>query len=424
MWLTCCAKSVLSIAMNRYLSSIVRHVVVLGACVGATACALEIDSTSNDVFDLYFFGNGEVGMFGTVTGIPWQDEDRQTSGRVQDSSTYYWNQELRQAMVNAVNTWTTAIATPYDYEKHSRKLRIGFFLDDGSTAGGVMNKSMAGYAASQTVVTRFEPEYGSQANRYSVAEWAWRDNNVTSYYHPSWVMDGAYWESNILSSGENSIDIAIVLNPVITSYGFDALGNFYYNVTNRSAQELQNVATHEIGHGMGMDSYMYKQSHDTSGNSVAMLSGYVSTWDSLLTLDGENIVQVVDGQIVARYATLAELQAAGWQCGAGLDPTDPNSYTGNEIQYDPERKLSLNGEVGVHIAAMMLEGDTLEHVAHGDGTNVLGPGGTANFEFSDADLRALELMGWQINTYSVPEPTTATLSLLALTALAARRRRK
>ena len=33
--------------MNRYLSSIVRHVVVLGGCVGAAASALEIDSTSN-----------------------------------------------------------------------------------------------------------------------------------------------------------------------------------------------------------------------------------------------------------------------------------------------------------------------------------------------------------------------------------------
>ncbi len=38
-------------------------------------------------------------------------------------------------MRNEVNTWTTAIATPYDYEKHPRKLRIGFFPDDASTAG-------------------------------------------------------------------------------------------------------------------------------------------------------------------------------------------------------------------------------------------------------------------------------------------------
>lgn len=106
-----------------------------------------------------------------------------------------------------------------------------------------------------------------------------------------------------------------------------------------------------------------------------------------------------------------------------MDPLNPDSYTGDEIQYDPERQLSLQGEIGVHIAAVMLEGDTMEHLAYGDGTNVLGPGGTANSEFSATDLRALELMGWQINQNLIPEPSTATLSLLALAALAARRRR-
>ena len=70
LWLTCCAKHALSRGMNRYLSSIVRHVVVLGGCVGAAASALEIDSTSNAVFDLYFFGNNEAGLFGTSTGVP------------------------------------------------------------------------------------------------------------------------------------------------------------------------------------------------------------------------------------------------------------------------------------------------------------------------------------------------------------------
>lgn len=95
----------------------------LGGGVGAAASALEIDSTPNAVFDLYFFGNNEAGLFGTSTGVP--------------------------------------------------SLRIGFFLDDASTVGGVMTKSMAGYAVSQTVTTRFEPEYGTKANRYSVAEWAW-----------------------------------------------------------------------------------------------------------------------------------------------------------------------------------------------------------------------------------------------------------
>ena len=115
----------------------------LGACMGSNLCALEVDDTSNLVFDLYFFGNGESGVFGTLTGDSVSDAAKQTSGTVADSNTYYWSNELKQAMVNAVNTWTTAIATPYDTESNARKLRIGFFLDDGSTAGGVKTTSVA-----------------------------------------------------------------------------------------------------------------------------------------------------------------------------------------------------------------------------------------------------------------------------------------
>ena len=49
-------------------------------------------------------------------------------------------------------------------------------------------------------------------------------------------------------------------------------------------------------------------------------------------------------------------------------------------------------------------------------------GGTATTAFSAADLRALQMLGWQTVEY-VPEPATATLSLLALSGLATRRRR-
>ena len=405
--------------MKRSFSSMIRHAGAWIICAGATVSALEIDNTGNDVFDLYFFGNGEAGLFGTLTGVTWSDELRQTKGTVRDSSTYYWNQELKQAMLHAVNTWTTAISTPYDTEKHARKLRIGFFLDDASTPGGVMQTSMAGYAGTQTVTTNFEPEYGTGVNIYSVAEWAWRDNRETAHYSPDWVMDGAYWEENILAAEVNSIDIAIVLNPLITHSGWDAQGQYYYFQTARSVEELQNVATHEIGHGMGMDSQLYTQ----SGNGVTTLSGYVSTWDSLVTLQGENIVTVQDGEINAQYSTLAELQAAGWECAEGKDPTNSESYTGAEIQYDPDRRLSLEGEVGVHISAIMLEGDTLEHIFHDDGLNVLGPGGTANATFSQNDLRALELLGWNIRRDNIPEPASAALALLGLVGLATRRRR-
>lgn len=398
----------------------------LGTCMGGHLYALEVDATGNAVFDLYFFGNGEYGVFGTLTGDDQLDQAKKTGGTVANSSAHYWNAERKQAMLNAVNTWTTAITTPYDTESNARKLRIGFFLDDGSTVGGVMNVSMAGYAATQTVISNSDPQYGSTANIFSVAEWAWRENNETANYNPSWG-GGYHWETNVLNAGANNIDIAIVLNPVITTFNYGQNGEFLGMVKiDRTAAELQNIATHEIGHGMGMDSRLYTQRYNAAtGTYEAQLSGYVSTWDTLVTLDGEHIVtEDANGNLEAKYATLSELQAAGWECAPGKDPTDPNSYTMNEIQYDPARRLSLEGEVGVHIAATMLEGDTLEHLSYGDGTNVLGPGGTANSNFTENDLRALELMGWSVNrTATVPEPTTATLSLLALAALAARRRR-
>ena len=413
--------------MNGRFTKMAGQITVMAACLGSSLMAIEIDKNSNAVFDLYFFGNDEAGVFGTLTGDTLLDEAKKTSGHVADSTVYYWSEEMKQAMVKAVETWTTAIATPYDTESNARKLRIGFFLDDASNTNSIMKSSMAGYAATQTVVSNSDPQYGSTANIYSVAEWAWRENNETANYNPSWG-GGYHWEVNVLSSGENNIDIAIVLDPVVTSFIYGENGEFIgVDKRVRTAQELQNIATHEIGHGMGMDSRMYTQRYNPETNSYeATLSGYVSTWDTLITLDGEHIVAVTaDGEVVSEYTTLAALQAAGWECEPGKDPTKASSYTMNEIQYDPERRLSLEGEVGVHIAATMLEGDTMEHLSYGNGLNVLGPGGTANSTFTEEDLRALELMGWSIRrTTSIPEPTTATLSLFALAALAAKRKRK
>lgn len=428
--------------MKKHFSSLLGRMAIFGLCAGS-AMGVEKDTTSNGVFDLYFFGNGETGIFGT-TRYDGTDSSRQTSGvvRQRDGLEIGWNDAYKQAMVNAVNTWTNAISTEYDLRsaenpdgQHSRKLRIGFFLDDGSTVGGVMSTSMAGYAATQTVITQFEPEYGTQANRYSVAEWAWRDNNVTDYYSPSWVVSGTYWETKILSEEESSIDIAIVLNPVILSYGFDANGMYYRNEIVRSAEEIQNIATHEIGHGMGINSDLYEQrwvlnSETGVWESKSVLSGYVSTWDSLITIDGEHIVnleEAAQGGDYTPYDGMDDIQAAAWYCEPGKEVTDPQSYTGNEIQYDPDRRLSLENEdykLGLHISAIQLEGDTMEHLLSENNTNVLGPGGTSVSVFSEHDLQALEMLGWEINWPAVPEPSTATLSLLALTALAMRRRRK
>ena len=391
--------------MNSPFAAMVRLMAVMGVCMGGQVSALEVNNTANDVFDLYYFSSGEVGNLGMYN---------QAVGYVQDSATYYWTNELQSAMENAVNTWTTTITNTYDVAKHGRKLRIGFFLDDGT--GELMDTSMAGYASYMGVSSFYQPEYGTQANYYSVVEWAWRDNNITSGYTPPAGATAYYWETELLPSGTNNIDIAIVLNPVATSWSGGVMME-----TARSAQEMQNVATHEIAHGMGMDSKLYWQ----TSNGTAYY-GDVTTWDSLLTLNGEHIVtDAFDsyGNKVVLYESLEALQAAAWEVPEGMDPYDSNSYTGNEIQYDPDRKLSLNGELGVHVSAVMLGGDTMEHLSYDDGLNVLGPGGRENGIFSENDLRVLELIGWSVQRQMIPEPGTATLSLLVLAGLALRRRR-
>lgn len=392
--------------MNKPVASIVRFASVLGMCMGGPLAALEVNDTANDVFDLYYFSSGEVGNLGMYN---------EAVGYLQEDSPYYWTEELQQAMVNAVNTWTSTIANTYDEEKHGRKLRIGFFLDDGT--GALMETTMAGYASYMGVSSFYQPEYGTLANYYSVVEWAWRDNNITSGYMPLPGAADYHWETELLPTGTSNIDIAIVLNPVVTSWS----GGEIVQVA-RSAEEMQNVATHEIGHGMGMDSKLYWQ----TSNGTAYY-GDVTTWDSLLTLNGEHIVtDTFDayGNKVLLYDSLEELQAAAWEVPAGADYNDGNSYTGEEIQYDPARRLSLNGEIGVHVSALMLGGDTMEHLSYDDGLNVLGPGGRENGSFSENDLRALELVGWSIRRDMIPEPSTSALFALGISAFALRYRRR
>ena len=72
--------------------------------MGSSLSAVEIYDSSNEVFDLYFFSNDESGMLGAPTGQAIYDNSKSASGHVNDATKYYWNDELKQAMVAAVNT--------------------------------------------------------------------------------------------------------------------------------------------------------------------------------------------------------------------------------------------------------------------------------------------------------------------------------
>ena len=116
-----------------FLTGAVSSLTLLAA---SSAHAFVADTTSNDVFDIYFFGNGEVAQLGEncfgiadlSTGLyndeiaAWTD----WTGTDPAGKSNQWTEEQKRAMTEAVSVWTNTIQNTYG-EEYSRKMRIGFF---------------------------------------------------------------------------------------------------------------------------------------------------------------------------------------------------------------------------------------------------------------------------------------------------------
>lgn len=390
------------------------------------AGAVDKDTTSNDVFDIWYFGNGEVGQFGTVSGNknPKTGLDtEQMTGYVdysEGNKTNYWSNDesMKSVIVQAVNTWTNAITNRLD-PNQSRKLRIGVFLDDDSWSGSTMSAA-AGYSQHYSVQTNFEKD--SAYNSYSIVEWTLVHHYETDYYRnpaSAWVRN-----TNLLPSGENNIDVALFLNPKewMTSGG-------EWVQRERSQEDLLKVATHELGHAMGFDSSLYILSIDSATVGATELSGDMTRWDSLLTLDGQTVagVQLKEGstwikEATSEYGSLEALHAAAW---------NPEMNPGN-IQYDPERRLSVElgqDKTGVFVSSVVGMGNMLVHLEnaewHDDGyysTDVMAAGGSNSAVLSENDLAALRMLGY---TLVVPEPSSVLLLVMgSMAGLCVRFRRR
>lgn len=385
----------------------------------AAAHAVEIDTTSNAVFDLYFFGNGEIGQLGenlsgntySGTGLDYQQvsgwKDWSTSEEISTKS--YWTEEQKQAVVDAVSAWTDLIGNVYDSE--NRKMRIGFFLDDASRADSQMDKGMTGYASYAT--TMANPVGLNPTNTYSAVEWLWRDGKSATVTKPDSFAEGVFWNSNLLPTkeGVNCIEVAIVLNPEKTDYS-DGTERIF----ERTAEEIKRITMHELGHAMGMDSKMFLANGTISGN--------VTTWDALLMLGDGRIVSLgEDGKPVYAYDSFDALCAAGWQAYE----TWYNEKTGEE---ELLRVQNEKGDVALVLVSQTnnVPGNALVHLLGELGVenhdDVLGPSGLQGAVFTERDLAAIRALGWQV----VPEPSMfgcfAGVIALALAGTRRNRRRR
>lgn len=383
--------------------------------IAASAHAFEIDSSSNSVFDLYFFGNGEIAQLGeNLYGIADPEtglDPQQITGWMDwtengtQSNISYWTDEQKKAVTEAVGTWTQTIQNTYS---GSRKMRIGFFLDDASNEGRtVMTSSMKGYASYVTTATN--PTGTNPTNTYSVVEWLWRDGRAETVSPPPNMASGSFWNNNLLPTQENCIEVAIVLNPNQLVYS-----NGTATSVPLGAETLKKVAMHELGHAMGMDSKMF--------SAGGVQTNLISTLSSLLMI-GENqrvITLGSDGKPIYAYETFNALCEAGWS----LYETWYNSGEGGEkllrLQNDDGESVNVLVTAGTNV-----EGNSIVHllgqVGAGDRNDVLGPGGTQGDVFTELDLTALRLLGWQV----IPEPATFGLfSGLIFLGLAICRRRR
>lgn len=380
--------------------------------LAASVHAFEIDSTSNSVFDLYFFGNGEVAQLGenlsgvndVNTGLDFQQITGWVDWTENDAQSTYWTDEQKKAVTEAVGAWTQTIQNVYG---GSRKMRIGFFLDDASRSESNMDSGMKGYASYAT--TTANPAGTNPVNTYSVVEWLWRDGNAETVSPPSGMASGSFWNNNLLPTQENCIEVAIVLNPEELVFGDGTATRIPL-----SAETLKKVAMHELGHAMGMDSKMF-----SAGSGQTNL---ISTLDSLLMIDENQRVITLgsDGNPVYAYETFSVLCETGWS----LYETWFNTGEGEE------KLLRLQNDDGEFVNVLVTagtnaEGNSIVHLLGKlgiqDHDDVLGPGGTQGDAFTELDLTALRLLGWQV----IPEPTMfGVFSGIAFLGLALCRRRR
>ncbi len=284
-----------------------------------------------------------------------------SNSKYSEASIKDWTQEEMDAVYRALSMWDEAIATD-----PIRKIKVGFYWVDFFEVGGASGASAGGLASSQPTIELSMMPTSTVYKASTNTESLWRDKQLI--YTPS-----------------NTYDICIYLNTRQLSSFYIGAGtdtNYHY--------DFQSVIAHEIGHNMGFASLAQK---DGGFTQLSLTNAtYYTAFDELMVgADGEKLL--------------------------------------DKLKVDPEGKvfsidenISLEGtELTVYNPFYWEAASSMNHVNGGDNLMYysLQPGQVKR-ELSVAELNLMSAMGWQV----IPEPSTATLSVVGLSALLFYRKRR
>ncbi len=247
----------------------------------------------------------------------------------------------------------------------------------------------------------------------------------TTNYFPFTLDSGAGY--NALSAAEakllhgytgtlaGSADLADI------TINFNSIFDFYFGETaglTSTVTDFNTILLHEMAHGIGFMGLQFiatetpapdpNPDDGITPSPIIEISPLGPT-----TIDPETKKEVpiyVDGKLVT-YIT-------PW---SGLMELDPDNYA-------PGQQITLAGVEGSEVfnPSPWRSGSSLTHITEGSDPNAVmnfAIGKGVHFrEFSEMELEIYAAMGWNFG-FLIPEPSTATLSLIALAGLLARRRR-
>ncbi len=272
-----------------------------------------------------------------------------------------WDEQAIAATVRSLQTWDKLIN-----DDPGRTLNVCFSWEN-------LGEHILGGASSPHYYQRTSDEYQLV---HTLVENVWK-NKSTTYYA------GVY-------------DIYVVLNPTT---------NFYYGETPMSgvytgALDYQTVLTHEIGHTVGftsystpVDGYVTFEADDHGQIIYTKLDSLMTNKDGVKLIDEENGVNAIklNDTIALEGSELTIFNPDPWEPGSSLSHIDIEKLGGQAS--DILMRKVLSNDISVR---------------------------TLSYE----EMLLMDAMGWDMNFAAIPEPATASLSLLGLAAMAMRRRRK